>query len=106
MLTVKVYSYLCLSVALILLSISTTTLTKIFKGSKSSFAYILLTFTFLYGLEYLACYLEQEFTKTIEYDGVPIQVINLNARSIIDYFLYVLSIQNWIFAIKYLDSAI
>lgn len=59
MLTVKVYSYLCLSVALILLSISTTTLTKIYKGSKSSFAYILLTFTFLYGLEYLACYLEQ-----------------------------------------------
>ena len=53
-----VYSYTCLGVGLILLTSSTAIMYKIYNGSKSTFAYVLLIFTFGYGLDYTLVFLE------------------------------------------------
>jgi hypothetical protein len=41
-----IYTFACLTEALILFPASTLTLKKLYKGSKSNFAYLLTTFTF------------------------------------------------------------
>jgi hypothetical protein len=51
-------------------------------------------------------FLEVVILKTIIVEGITYKVTNANSILTVDYTYYLLSIQSWIFAIKYLESAL
>jgi hypothetical protein len=70
---------------------------KVHKGSNSFFAYTLMAFTFVDGLQYLANTIILAKDLNIE--------INECANLIATYCFYLVSLQTWVFAMKYWDSA-
>ena len=80
---------------------------KIYNGSKSTFAYVLLIFTFGYGLDYTLVFLEQSvMAKSIQINGLTQVYANFYILETVDFFYFLLSLQCWIFALKYLESAV
>jgi hypothetical protein len=51
------YSYACLGVAIIVFPAAIITLKKLYEGSKSHFAYILISFTFAYAVNKFAVFI-------------------------------------------------
>ncbi len=94
------FSFANLVEALILIPASTFTLNKLYQGSKSNFAYLIITFTLANGI----CRLAYFFLYL--YPNQKVQLPNGYATTINDYFFWLLSLQSWIFGIKYLWSGI
>ena len=96
------FSIICLLSSALTLTFSVTTFFRIYRGSKSQFAYLLLLFTFCYGLYRLGW-----FILNIVYQKNP----ENKSRSLvyssitISYFFLLLSLQQWIFSMKYILSA-
>ena len=56
-----VYSFACLAEAIILCPVSSVTFRKLYQGSKSHFAYLLIAFTLAFGLNRLVTFLINQF---------------------------------------------
>ncbi len=94
------YSFACLAEAFILFLASSLTFIKLYQGSKSNFAYLLTAFVFANALSRLATFI---------YNFLPNEILNLpNGYAILTnyYFNWLLSLQPWIFGIKYLWSGV
>lgn len=102
------YSAVCythLGAGLILIPVSVFVLLKIFKGSKSNFAYILIIFTLIDGVQKCAVYFVLAYRRQIYNNGQIIYVVNYYAFSATVYVATFVSLQLWIFAFQYLESA-
>jgi len=89
MIDVPVISYTNLSSSIILFIVASVTTFKIYFGSKSSFAYTLLGFTFAFAFESLAFYLINVLRHEITYDSGSEEIRNYYAR-ITDNYVYFL----------------
>ena len=89
MIDVPVISYTNLSSSIILFIVASVTTFKIYFGSKSSFAYTLLCFTFAFAFESLAFYLINVLRHEITYDSGSEEIRNYYAR-ITDNYVYFL----------------
>jgi hypothetical protein len=78
-----------------MMSASANVIYKVYKGSQSQFAYVLMAFTFLDGAQNFANF----FIYVI---GHP---VNIYAKQTKKYCFYLVSLQSWIFGMKYLESA-
>jgi hypothetical protein len=94
------YSFACLAEAVILFPASLFTFKKLYQGSKSDFAYLLTAFTIANAFCRLSVFIESIFTK----EEVPLP----NGYAYItNYYLnYLLSLQPWIFGMKYFWSGV
>lgn len=63
-------------------------------------------FTFLDGAQDFATIFISTFTHQINIDGQNLSVMNIYALTTASYTYYLVSLQTWIFAMKYLESAI
>lgn len=79
---------------------------KVYKGSKSRFAYWLIAFTFTDGLVNLAFFVEDANPETYLINNQTNYFLNFYAFATINYFYLQLSLQSWIFAMRYLESAV
>jgi hypothetical protein len=70
------YTYSNLCAGVIMMFSATYVLKKIFKGSKSKFAYELMAFTFLDGAQFFAIFFIYSFTHPIYVGGQKIYVVN------------------------------
>ncbi len=94
------YSFFCLTEAIILFPASIFTFNKLCQGSKSHFAYLIIAFTLATGLCRLTYFIMYLFPiqKVQEPNGyVYITIYN---------FYLLLSLQPWIFGMKYLWSGV
>jgi hypothetical protein len=98
-------SYTCLASGVIMMSASTFVMYRVYKGSKSVFAYSLMAFTFLDGAQFFACYFISLNAHPIYADGQTFQVVNFHASQTQVYCYTLISLQSWIFGMKYLESA-
>lgn len=79
---------------------------RIYNGSQSKFAYTLVCFTFLNGcVDFLYYWKDKEY-KTIRVDGREIVIEKIYFECILQFFYFMISLQSWIFACKYLQSAL
>jgi hypothetical protein len=79
---------------------------KVYKGSKSAFAYILLAFTFGNGIVNVGFFLTDAIKTTKVLGKTVYHFASFKAVSWVGYTYYLMSIQAWIFSFRYLDSAI
>jgi hypothetical protein len=87
-----------LAEALILLPASTLTMWKIYKGSKSNFAYLLVAFTLADVICRLTTFIYSQYpNESVKLPNYYVMITNF-------YFFNLLSFQSWTFAIKYLWS--
>ena len=94
------YSFACLAETVILLPASTFTISKLYLGSKSHFAYLIIAFTLADGLSRFAKFIINKFPiETVEFPNGYALITN-------NYFYWLLSLQSWIFGTKYLWSGV
>ena len=79
---------------------------KIWQGSKSAFAYALLAFTFLEGFQFFIRFFILIIRHPIIVGGETYYAVNFYAYETADFCDNIVSLQNWIFAINYLESAL
>ena len=63
------YSYTCLATGVFMMSASTYVIYKVYKGSKSQFAYVLMAFTFLDGAQNFATFFIEVYVHPILVGG-------------------------------------
>lgn len=83
--------YFFLGISLVLLVAFIVTVRKVRNGSKSGFAYVLLLFTLGYSINYAVYYM-------------TLTGSNYTSSEISDYFYFLLTVQVWVFSIKYFKS--
>ena len=92
------YSFASLAEAVILLSASIFTFNRLYQGSKSKFAYLLVAFTFAYVINKIAHFISNLYpNETVQLSNGYAEITNI-------YFYFLLSLQSWIFGMKYLWS--
>ena len=79
---------------------------KIWQGSKSAFAYALLAFIFLEGFKFFIRFFIPIIRHLIIVEGETHYAVNFYAYETAGFCDYIVSLQKWIFAFKYLESAI
>ncbi len=95
-----VTSFACLAQAFILFPASLFTFKKLYQGSKSNFAYLLTIFTFAVALSRLVKFILYTFpNETFQAPNGYVFITNY-------YLNNLLSLQPWIFGIKYLWSGV
>ncbi len=99
------YTYTCLLSAVIMISTSIYVIYKIHKGSKSTFAYLLMAFTLLDGAQNFTLFFFSAHRRSIYLDGQTHYFINMYASQTATFCYYLVSLQSWIFGMKYLESA-
>jgi hypothetical protein len=92
MIEIPVLANTNLSSSIILFTVASATTYKIYFGSKSSFAYTLLGFTFAFASESLAFYLINVLRHEITYDSESKEIRNYYARITDDYFYFLCSL--------------
>ena len=101
----QILSYTCLVTAIIILTLGLYVFYKIYTGSKSMFANLLMGFTIGLGLQNAATFVIFMFPteyRTPDNFALP----NFYAIATCIFFFFLLSLQTWIFGMKYLESAI
>ncbi len=88
-----------------MISASVFVIYKVYKGSKSKFAYALIAFTFLDGAIKLSFFLILVNVHPVFVDGQPNYFANFYVYQTVNYFYLLVSLQSWIFGMKYLESA-
>lgn len=78
----------------LLLAVSLATLRHIYTGSRSHFAFTLIAFVTSFALFYITDYFERSSNNP-----------NTRLKYSMDFAYYLLYIQSWVFAMKYLESA-
>ena len=89
MIEIPVIAYTNLSTSIILFFVASATIHKVYFGSKSSFAYTMLGFTFAFASESFYFYLINILRHEITYDSESKEIRNYYAR-ITDDFVYFL----------------
>jgi hypothetical protein len=84
---------------------SSYVLYKIWKGSKSAFAYVLMAFTLLDGAQFFFTYFIFAYSQSLQIGDQKVQALNPYAYLTAYYAFYLVSLQPWFFGIKYLESA-
>ncbi len=93
-------SFACLAESVVLFPTTSLTLKKLYQGSKSLFAYLLIAFTLGYGFSKLVYFINNLFPKgTVQEPTGYVFITNY-------YFYFLLSLQCWIFGNKYLWSGV
>ncbi len=100
-----VVSYTCLASGLIMMSTSAFVIYKVYKGSKSRFAYTFMAFSFLDGAQNFAFFFIYVFRHPVSVNNKTLHAENFYAYQTVSYFYYSVSLQSWIFGMKYLKSA-
>ncbi len=98
-------NYTELASGVLMMSASTYVIYKVYKGSKSQFAYVLMAFTFLDGAENFASFFISKYRHPILVGDLTFHCINIYANQTETYCYYMVSLQSWIFGMKYLESA-
>ncbi len=98
-------SYTHLSCGVIMMSASISVIYRVYKNSKSQFAYVLMAFTFIDGAQNFASFLIHLFNQTVHADNQAFYALNFYASQTEDYCYFLVSLQSWIFGMKYLESA-
>ena len=102
---INFYTYSTIGISIVVFCFASVTFYKISKGSKSSFALILNAFTFGYFVVYFLEYFVQSDRKEISVQGYTVSVYFFQFVLAVNYLYFSLSTQSWIFALKYLESA-
>ncbi len=112
MINYPAFSFTCLADSVILFLASAITFYKLYRGSKSNFAYLLIGFTFANALSRLTIFIIFQISNNkVELNGenskIPDQLKLPNGYAWLTnvYFYNLLSLQCWIFGLKYLWSA-
>ena len=98
----ETYAIIHLVCGIIILIVALQTISRVLIGSKTGFSLTLMGFTLGYALQFASLFFIYTFTVTV--DGS--EMYNFYAFNICLYFYWFLSIQAWIFGIKYIESAI
>ena len=105
-LTYPIYDWSRLSVGIILIIAATLAIIKITFGSKNKFAYLILSFTELYGIYYMGLALTEAYRHQ---EDIPnkgeIYVVNNLAYQTVHYLQYLAALSVWIFGVCYWKSA-
>jgi hypothetical protein len=88
-----------------MMSASAYVIYKVYKGSKSQFAYVLMAFTFVDGAINFAFLFVYVYVHPVLVGGNVNHVVNMYAFQTTSYCYYLESLQSWIFGMKYLESA-
>ena len=89
-----------------MLTASLIVIFKIYRGSKHRFAYILMSFTAILGFAYIGLAFNEAFRKKLILANKTYYAESYYTLQILGFLLNVAGIQGWIFAIRYLTSAI
>ncbi len=98
-------NYTNLASGVILMSASSFVISKVCKGSQSKFAYVLMALTFIDGAIDFALFFILVYLHPVIVRGQTYQVFNIYAFETALYCYYMVSLQSWIFGMKYLESA-
>ncbi len=105
-LTYPIYDWSRLSVGIILILAATLAIIKITLGSRNKFAYLILSFTELYGIYYMGLALTEAYRHL---EDIPskgeIYVVNNLAYQTVHYLQYLAALSVWIFGVCYWKSA-
>ncbi len=101
----KAYSYACLLVFVFLLPSSIVTFAYNYQGSKSNFCYILMICTFADAIIHLGQFLTNLFPVEVIENNNTILMPNVYATLTVNYSFLLLTLQTWLFSMKYLKSA-
>ena len=88
-----------------MMSASAYVIYKVYKGSKSQFAYVLMAFTFLDGAQNFAYFFISVYRNPVDVGEQTFHGVNIYAFETAIYCFYLVSLQSWIFGMKYLESA-
>lgn len=105
-LTKPYYEFTVFSTGLIMIVCAVFTCRKIYKGSQNTFAFTLIMFTLGYGVNAVADFFIHLFPFTYVQDGETIHTPYIKPNATNFCFYYLLSLQSWIFLIKYLESSL
>ncbi len=94
-----------LASGVLMMSVSAYVIYKINFGSKSQFAYVLMAFTFLDGAQNFAYFFISIYRHPIHVGDQTFYCENVYAAQTALYCFYLVSLQSWIFGMKYLESA-
>jgi hypothetical protein len=97
------YTYLASGV--FMMSVSAFVIYKVYKGSKSQFAYVLMAFTFLDGVQNFASFFLEVYRHPVQVGEQTLYYENIYALLTLYYCFLLVSLQSWIFGMKYLESA-
>ncbi len=86
-------------------AIAICTTIMIYKGSKSKFAYIQLAFAFGFGLHFLSVAVYNYFPVKVTISDKNYFLPNFYAFWSASAFYFLLSLQQWLFSMKYLQIA-
>ncbi len=100
-----VISYTYLASGVLMMSASAYVIYKVYKGSKSQFAYVLMAFTFVDGAQNFAKFLIYVYRHPLLVGEKTYMFVNFFAIQTTSYCYYYVSLQSWIFGMKYLESA-
>ncbi len=98
-------NYAELASGVLMMSASAYVNYKVYKGSKSQFAYALMAFTFLDGAQNFADFFISVYRHPIYVGDQTFHGVNIYAYQTTLYCYYIVSLQLWIFGMKYLESA-
>ncbi len=98
-------SYTCLASGVFMVSSSAFVIYQVHRGSKSQFAYVLMAFTFLDGAQNFAQFFVYVYLHPINVGEKTYYSENIYASQTTFYCYYLVSLQSWIFGMKYLESA-
>ncbi len=98
-------TYTCLATGVLMMSASAYVIYKVYKGSKSQFAYVLMAFTFLDGAQNFAYFFISIDRHLVLFGDQTLYVVNIYASQTINCCFLMVSLQTWIFGMKYLESA-
>ena len=98
-------NYTYLGSGVFVMSVSAYVNYKVYKGSKSQFAYVLMAFTFLDGAQNFASFFIYVYMHPILVGGQTFYGVNIYAYQTTNSCFYLVSLQSWIFGMKYLESA-
>ena len=90
----------------ILMFVTLLSFHQVAKGSQSHFAYVLLSFCLLNAIADLIYFVGDTEVIVLTAQGETRTFVNFDLNALNDYFYFLLSIQTWVFAMKYLDSSI
>ncbi len=98
-------TYTALGSGLILIIASSYSMLKVWQGSKSPFAYTLITFIILEAAQDFASFFIWTFAKPIYFGGQTLHSVNMYAYQTSKYCFLLVSLQSWFFGMKYWESA-
>ncbi len=98
-------NYTYLSSGVLNMSASAYVIYKVYKGSKSQFAYVLMAFTFVDGAQDFATFFIFAYRHPILVGDKVYHTANFYANQTVFYCFLMVSLQSWIFGMKYLESA-